>query len=156
MKLACDAMLGKLARWLRILGFDTILFDSKTPDAMVTKKSKGRILLTRDKRLARQPKAVYVLSHDIEGQLQEVFGALKLKSGFPRGTRCPLCNGKLTRTARPISIPERVRSCLFWRCQKCGHAYWRGSHWVKITRTAEQLHAKKGIPKCTATPIQQV
>ncbi len=117
-------MLGKLARWLRILGYDTELASrEKDSELMVRARTEGRILLTRDKSI----QGIH-LPDRLEDQL--VFLA---KLGLtippePRPRRCPVCNGEL----EPIQagLPEGVDHG--WKCRKCGKLYWEGSHWRRM------------------------
>ena len=138
MKLLCDHMLGSLARWLRLMGYDTA-YPEPGPDRDLIERARreGRILLTRDKELAaRVPGAVQVRSDELEVQIREVGGVLGLRLVDPL-SRCSLCNEVLI----PVPpgevkglVPEAVRSRHqeFWRCPSCMRVYWQGSHWDKM------------------------
>lgn len=119
MRFLCDAMLGKLARWLRILGYDCELAPDGASDNEVIRLAEGRILLTRDKALAKVPRSVLFADEDLESQLRVLFRKFRLRKRLTP-TRCPLCNSPLAETGDG------------WRCQKCNQRYWRGSHWEKI------------------------
>ncbi len=143
MKLLCDHMLGSLARWLRLMGYDTA-YPEPGPDRDLIDRARteGRILLTRDKELAaRVPGAVQIRSDELEVQIREVAGVLGLGLVNPL-SRCSLCNEVLV----PVPpqdvkglVPEAVRSRHqeFWRCPSCKRVYWQGSHWDKMV---ERLH----------------
>ncbi len=145
MKLLCDHMLGSLARWLRLMGYDTE-YPGPGPDRELIERARyeGRILLTRDKELsARVPGAVLVRSDDLEEQISEVAAVLRLRLVDPL-SRCSLCNAILVPV--PLDdvknlVPEGVRSRHheFWRCPSCKRVYWQGSHWDKMVERLNHL-----------------
>ena len=132
-----DCMLGKLAKWLRILGFD-VLYYAKAEDAELARIAArdGRILLTRDAKLAGRAKAVRTLlvrSETWEDQVGQVLDVFSLRSAAAPRTRCVVCNQALTplakERARNLVAPfvlERGRE--FSLCPGCGRVFWRGSH----------------------------
>lgn len=138
MKFICDVMLGKLGRWLRMFGYNTIIAVAKESDKELLQKASlsGRIILTRDKSVKRKGITYYVESKDLEGQLKDVISHFNLKINFPKNTRCPVCNGILEKTEKG---PEGIKSDVFWKCQDCGKYYWKGSHWDKILKTIERV-----------------
>ena len=130
-----DVMLGRLTRWLRILGYD-ILYFHKAPDDFliyVTLES-GRILMTRDRRLAAEPilapnKSFLVESTRLPQQLKEVLS----RSPYRGRPRCADCNGLLAEVDREKVkdlVPDYVylTSPHFWRCPSCGKVLWEGTH----------------------------
>jgi len=132
-----DAMLGRLARWLRFLGFDTLYYPDISDSRLIKiAREQDRLILTRDTRLVKI-KAVrdYLLinANDSFSQLIEVIKSLGLKEVKPPG-RCVKCNGQLREIADKTevkdSVPEFV--CLnfntFLRCDNCGKIYWEGTH----------------------------
>ncbi|MFQ6012724.1 MAG: Mut7-C RNAse domain-containing protein [Thermoplasmata archaeon] len=132
----CDHMLGTLARWLRLLGYDTA-YPGAREDAelLSTAEGEGRVLLTRDKDLAGRSGArgLYVASDDLDEQIRQVLTELRPRAKDPM-SRCAVCNGVLheaTREAARGAVPEGVwrRQEQFWRCTACGQYYWRGTHW---------------------------
>ncbi len=138
-KLLADAMLGKLARWLRLLGYDTVY--SQAEDALLARQARreGRVLLTSDRELARRRglRVVLVTSQELSAQLAEVIGAV---GPLPAGTppRCMQCNVPLrpasVAEARPHVPPYVARTQrVFQFCPHCGRFYWKGTHWRKIT-----------------------
>ncbi len=135
----CDAMLGSLARWLRLFGFDC-LFCLEEDTVLVRRAAReGRWLLTRDRELAsRGPRTLLVRSVTLEDQLVEVFRRLGLE---PRptlsGARCAACNGTLEAAARGDvegRVPPFVARTAprFRACTGCGRVYWPGSHADRI------------------------
>ncbi len=130
-----DAMLGKLARWLRILGYDTTYYPSLSDDEIeVRLREEGRVLITRDVRLhglvSRQGlRSILIRQDDLDGMLLELSTFL---ADITPGSRCPSCNGLLVEA----DCPERCHKHLqCWRCPSCGKLYWHGAHWKGIRRT---------------------
>ncbi len=144
----CDAMLGTLARWLRLLGYDAELVGPDARDAEVAARAaaEGRVLLTRDRELAAAgPRTVLVRAERLEDQLAEVIGRLGLDPRpEARGTRCAACNGEVTPVERETVaglVPPYVYGSAgsFRRCAGCGRVYWRGSHVPRIERRLERV-----------------
>jgi uncharacterized protein with PIN domain len=138
-KFLCDEMLGALARWLRIIGYDAA-YAKGGGDAEILAMAvcDGRVLLTRDEQLAERSggRAVLIRSCDLDEQLAQLRDELGVRyhSDSPR---CPLCGNILaieTREEASGHVPENsLRSCGgFFRCLGCGHRYWEGSHWKGI------------------------
>lgn len=150
MKFVADTMLGNLARWLRILGYDT-LYSSSFEDWKLLRiaEEEGRILLTRDESLFRRAKAkslsvVLITSDDVAEMLAYVAFKTGIELSFnPSRTRCPECNTMLMRIskAEALSLLENnvaTRYEEFWRCGKCGKIYWQGNHWRTISSILEK------------------
>ncbi len=150
LKFIVDAMLGDLARWLRMLGYDTI-YAGHMPDRRIIELARrdGRLIVTRDRGLAARARrdGVQVLVVDAE-ELPEKLAYLARRLGIslnidPDKSRCPLCNGVLRRVERSVvrgRVPPRVYEAydVFWMCTRCGQVYWRGSHWRSIERIVEE------------------
>jgi len=138
----CDHMLVKLARWLRMAGFDTIVPEEQDDAALWNiASSSGRVLLTRDKELSSRKgiKAVRIISDDIREQFKELGDLLRSFGQDDRVTRCPLCNSalvamELEQARRFSSIPPKVMEAqnVFYSCPGCRKVYWEGSHWARI------------------------
>lgn len=142
MQFLADAMLGKLARWLRIIGHDTTYDPSLDDGAMILKaKSEGRVLVTRDLELSRRAKREGVESVLIRSPLlaQELEEILPLLGIGRAGSRCPLCNTALSEADRAVQIKKVPGNALLWSCPSCGKTYWHGSHWKGIKTTLESL-----------------
>ncbi len=138
-----DVHLGTLARYLRLLGFDT-LYDNHSGDAELVRRSvaERRILLSRDVGLLKHKvltRAHYVRATDPACQLEEIVRALDLRRQIRPFTRCMRCNGRLRRMAVGSvagQVPSRVRAtqCRFARCGSCGRVYWPGTHFARLAR----------------------
>ena len=158
-KFLVDRMLGRLISWLRIFGYDTksALDFQPTPgeDTMLIglAKREGRILVSRDRALVERAKkagvdAVLVNSDDVRDQLRTLMEKYPLTAD-PNMTRCTVCNSLLREATE--ADRERLRCSdevpkelleghsALWVCGKCGKAYWQGSHWRNILKTAEEV-----------------
>ena len=137
-----DAMLGRLSRWLRLLGFDTLYYsDIKDSDLMKLAVQEGRCLLTRDTHflhIRNFRNFLMVHSDDPIEQVMEVLNSFNLNEFKPG--RCARCNGVLDPVARReevrYMVPEYVflHYGSFLRCGVCGSVYWEGTH-LKRFRT---------------------
>lgn len=126
----CDAMLGKLARWLRLLGFDAELAGDGEDDKAIAARAhvEGRVLVTRDAGISGD-NIVLLRGTDMAAQLRELAAATGISlPSAPSPAKCTLCNGELepTKEGLPAGISEG------WRCVDCRHLFWVGSHWRKI------------------------
>ena len=149
-----DAMLGTLAKWLRILGFDT-LFDPGWDDDHLVRlaRAEGRVLLTRDRELARRRglQVLLVESQHLEEQIRQVFGELHLKPDRAY-SRCPVCNEVLEPVDPEVArdqVPAYVARTqdAFKSCPACQRIYWRGSHWEQMEEQVTQLWLRENEDK---------
>jgi len=132
-----DVMLGRLARWLRLLGFDTLYYNDISDNRLLRiAKEQGRFILTRDTRLVKIKGIkdyLLIKANDSFSQLLEVIDTLKL-TRFNLLSRCVKCNGMLTRILDKNEIKDSVPEFvflhfnLFLRCSDCGKVYWEGTH----------------------------
>ena len=140
-----DHMLGSLARWLRMMGYDTIYDKTLDDDAIAAlARSEGRSVLTRDRELAKEPGAFFVEADDIDTQLSAVATKYGLKYNEER-IRCSTCNGELQDLPKEQaqgSVPEGAFAAndRFWKCAKCGKTYWKGTHWLGIMERLKRLN----------------
>jgi uncharacterized protein with PIN domain len=143
MKFAVDCMLGKLAKWLKILGFDTLFFPKIDDDDLLSLSLReGRILLTRDTDLlkrADKARAVFVQSEKWQEQLRQVLDTYQLRDQVRPFSRCLTCNTPLKslpkKRAQNLVSPfvfQRARS--FALCPDCNRVYWRGTHFRDMER----------------------
>jgi uncharacterized protein with PIN domain len=155
MQFLVDKTLGKLAKWLRILGFDTIYLEYPALPEIREQVAQGRIFLTRNRRLLPNvPGAVFISSDHVDAQLGQLYreGHIDFKEEL-WFSRCILCNVPLTNVSNEevdTLVPEYVRrtASLFARCPLCGKVYWPGSH---LNRMKERiglikLQAAKSLP----------
>lgn len=139
-------MLGRLARWLRLLGFDA-LYDPRWDDNELVRRARSeeRILLTRDVSLVqrRGVRTLLITSERLEPQLRQVVHAL----GLPESetfARCPICNALLERVPKSWAwgyVPPYTfcTQTEFRLCPDCNRFYWRGSHHVRMQRALTEL-----------------
>ncbi|MFA4967141.1 MAG: Mut7-C RNAse domain-containing protein [Candidatus Margulisiibacteriota bacterium] len=143
MKFIVDDMLGKLAKRLRLMGFDAS-YPKTSTDSFLTKKSKeeDRILITRDTELTKVQgvNAVLIHSTKLDEQLKELAAALKLKINPEKLVpRCTICNRELKKIEKEKikdKIPSLVRKLFheFTYCSKCKKIYWKGSHFERMLK----------------------
>jgi hypothetical protein len=147
-RFVCDAHLGKLARRLRLLGFDT-LFGNDPGDAELVRiaNAERRVLLTRDRALLRRRDATHALfvpQAPVARQLQLLIEGLHLERLAAPFTRCTCCNGELV-PVEPSEVAGRVpprvlgQQRRFWRCRGCGRIYWEGSHYRRMHALVDDL-----------------
>lgn len=133
-RFAADRMLGRLARWLRLLGADVI--DDPTIDGsklLARARREGRVTLTRDKRLRTAPDVVCLGSNDFREQIGEVMRRCPFDSSDHAFTRCSRCNTVLSvvpKQAIGAQVPPFVYASheRFARCGGCGRIYWDETH----------------------------
>ena len=145
-----DAQLGKLARHLRMAGFD-VLYDPRADDAEIVRRANAsrRTILTRDKGLLRRrdvERGYFVRCDAADAQLGEVLGALQLEGAMRPFTRCRECNEvlqEMPREALPSDVPPAVRTLYdaFKRCARCGRIYWAGSHYARMSGLIERARS---------------
>jgi uncharacterized protein with PIN domain len=146
-----DAMLGRLARWLRLLGFDCA-WEPEIEDEVLVRRalSEGRIVLTRDRALSEEWRISGI--HRIEAeklrdQLAEVLRGFALAPEIRLLSRCSRCNVRLAPAARE-AVAERVPLRIlehhdaFSACPHCGRVYWQGTHTARIERVVDDLLAQ--------------
>ncbi len=146
-----DVHLGKLARYLRLLGFDT-LYRNDYEDAELARlaSEQHRILLTRDRDLLKRAVVThgcYVRAIDPRRQVEEVLDRLDLYRAIRPVLRCPRCNGLLAGVPKQRvweRLPLHTRHCVevFWECGECQQVYWEGSHMPRIRQFIQELRAR--------------
>jgi uncharacterized protein with PIN domain len=145
-RLYLDAMLGSLARLLRMCGYDAAYALDRGTEADCALRraahAEGRLLLTRDRDLAgRAGDALLLESKAVDDQLGELRGAgvaLSLDEPAP----CAVCNAALERVPESGSAPEYAPDPAarpVWRCPDCGQHFWRGSHWADVRERLAEL-----------------
>ncbi|NOR51920.1 MAG: twitching motility protein PilT [Gammaproteobacteria bacterium] len=151
-KFVLDGHLAKLARYLRMAGFDT-LHDNDYSDSDIAKisVSEKRIVLTRDRGLLKQriiTHGRYVRNIDPHKQLKEIVAWLNLSRSMKPFTRCTHCNGLLQEVDKS-DVEDQLEPDTgkyyqqFWRCDECGHIYWKGSHYQKMKLMISELEEQE-------------
>lgn len=143
-----DVMLGKLARWLRILGYDTAWEEEIDDEQLVTRaRREGRMVLTRDRRLPKEwrvDNVVLITSDEPLEQLRQVVETLDLDWREGLFSRCSVCNTPLVRAGEESveqAVPEAVREEKeeFAWCPTCRRVYWSGGHVERMLRRLEEV-----------------
>jgi uncharacterized protein with PIN domain len=147
-RFVADTHLGKLARHLRMAGFDTLYGTDWDDDRIVaTSLGERRTILTRDRGMLRRrevERGYCVRAVESEAQLGEVVAALQLEGLIAPFTRCRECNTPLEDVPREAvldRLPPRVRELYdrFKRCPTCRRVYWEGSHFRRMEGVLERL-----------------
>ena len=148
-----DAMLGRLARWLRTLGYDTayekVIADESLVARVVTEQ---RWLLTRDRYLAQRQvlrgRHTLIVSDQLQDQLRQLRSELHLDLDLSDKTasRCAACNTILIvipHEEAALTVPAYVASShsQFVQCSSCGQIYWPGTHWTHMLAHLQELRA---------------
>lgn len=152
-RFSVDANLGRLARYLRLLGFDT-RYDPGMPDAELAtgSQSEGRVLLTRDVGLLKRrtiTHGYYVRASDPKVQVVEVLTRFELARATRPFSRCTLCNGDLVPVDKK-DVADRVpagslrRFEDFRSCSGCGRVYWEGSHMERASDFIDEVLRASG------------
>jgi len=155
-KFAADVMLGRLAKWLRIAGFDVLYSNRYTDDELIALSGReDRVLLSRDTRLLVRKavrRFIYLESGRIQDQIRQIFNATHTTSLPNLLTRCLACNEVLRELPR-----EEARGCVppfvfetqrnFKRCPRCRKIYWAGTHRQSVMHRLDALLQKQGAEK---------
>jgi uncharacterized protein with PIN domain len=147
-----DSNVGKLARWLRIMGYDTLFFNHiEDSDLVKIALKEKRVVLTRDthiqeRRVAAsgQIRVILTRSDDPKHQLRQVIDELELDWHLGQFTRCLECNQSLVpRTREEVKelVPPYVfrTQTQYMQCPSCLRVYWRGTHWQKMKEELERI-----------------
>lgn len=148
MKFIADSMLGRLAKWLRILGYDTLYY-TDIDDSLLLRiaREDGRVILTRDTRLIKVKGLkdfIFIYDDNPADQLRQLFKAGVIQGEANLLSRCVHCNSIL------YSIPSNkaegtIPDFALWKeevvrqCPACGRIYWKGSHSVKIKERLKEV-----------------
>ncbi len=131
--------MGRLARWTRALGFDTERADEPDPARLIARaRREGRVLISRNRRLAGRPEAIVLAAERLDAQLAELRAGPLGRAPRAPGTRCLECNGLLAALAREAArprVPPYVFATqgAFHECRGCGRVFWRGTHWEGLS-----------------------
>jgi uncharacterized protein with PIN domain len=152
LKFIVDQNVGRLVKWLRIMGYDTIFFNGSNDSRMIaTALAEGRVILTRDTQIMRRRvvtkgllKAILIQSDDPEQQMLQVIETLNLDCNFRPFALCLECNEYLVERSKE-EVKNRVPPYVFktreqyMECPSCRRIYWRGTHWQAMTKRLEHF-----------------
>jgi len=147
-----DSNVGKLAKWLRMMGYDALFFEGSNDSQMIaTALAENRVILTRDTQIMRRRvitngrlRAILIQSDEPERQMHQVMDTLKLDCQFQPFSICLECNQPLVERS-PEQVKDLVPPYVFqtqsqyMECPVCHRIYWRGTHWQAMTRKLERL-----------------
>ena len=155
-KFIVDNNVGKLAKWLRIMGYDALLFTEEDDGKMVkVALAQNRVILTKDTQIMRRRlvtsgrlRAILVEDSDAKAQLQQIVEALKLDFQFRPFSICLECNQSLVERSKDEVrdlVPPYVFNAQsqYMECPSCHRIYWRGTHWQAMSRELEKLAVGK-------------
>ena len=150
LKFIADANVGKLARWLRIMGHDTAFFTGIADSKLVQiALNEDRVILTRDTQIMerklivnRKIKAVLIRGDLLPGQIRQVLSELGIVNSLNAFSRCIECNTILTPKSRekvkalvPIYVFQTQNN--YMQCSECERVYWKGTHWQEMNKKME-------------------
>jgi uncharacterized protein with PIN domain len=149
-----DSNAGKLARWLRMMGYDTLFFNDIEDGRLVDMAMKeGRVVVTRDTQIAKRRVAtngslrvILTRDDDPRRQLLQVMKELSLDCRQTQFTRCLECNRRLKpRSKEEVKdlVPPYVFStqAQYMQCPSCNRVYWQGTHWQRMKNDLEEITA---------------
>ena len=152
LKFIVDNNVGKLAKWLRIMGYDTLFFNGSDDSGMIAiALAEDRVVLTRDTQIMKRRvvtsgrlKAILIQSDKPELQMQQVIDTLNLDCQFKPFTLCLECNQPLVeRNKQQVRdlVPPYVfqTQSQYMECPACHRIYWRGTHWQAMTKKLKKF-----------------
>ena len=147
-----DINVGKLAKWLRMIGYDTLLFDHRDDKRLIhIAMTENRIILTRDTQMMKRRvitigelKAILILSDNPGEQIHQVIKELGLNRSFNSFSLCLECNQLLVKISKE-DVKDRVPPYVYRtqlqyvECPNCHRTYWQGTHWQAMIKKLEGL-----------------
>jgi len=156
-KFIADNNVGKLARWLRLIGYDTLLFKQKDDGQMIKiALSESRVILTKDTQFMKRRlvtngklKTIHIKQDDPKLQVQEVVKTLNLNYHFKPFSLCLECNRALiARDKEEVKnlVPAQVveTQTQYTECPACHRIYWPGTHWQAMVKKLQDLQGGGG------------
>ena len=144
--------LGRLCKWLRIMGFDTSYFpEAERRELIIKSLREDRIILSRDSKMSVYSgiRMVHIKSDFVEDQVKQVVAELEIKPDRDRFfTICVICNMPLKKV-RKSDIKDKVPSYVyktqenFVKCDICNRIYWQGTHWTNVGEFVDKLGLSK-------------
>jgi uncharacterized protein with PIN domain len=147
-----DCNVGKLVKWLRLMGYDTVFFNGTNDSHLVaTALAEGRVILSRDTQIMKrrvittgQLKAILIQNDEPELQMRQVISDLSLNPQFRPFTLCLECNQPLVERDKgevKELVPPYVyqTQSQFMQCPACHRIYWRGTHWQAMSKRLKQF-----------------
>ena len=152
LKFIVDNNVGKLAKWLRMIGYDAAFFDGSDDAYLVARAlAEDRVILTRDTQIMKRGiitsgrlKAILINSDKPEPQIQQVIDTLNLDCQSRPFTLCLECNQPLVERSKD-EVKDRVSPYVFqtqsqyMECPACHRIYWRGTHWQAMTKKLKKF-----------------
>lgn len=157
-KFILDVHLGKLARWLRMLGFDALYRnDYDDPEIVAIARREARTILTRDLGIMKRRAVIHgyhVQSTTPQEQLQEVMARYALRDQIRPFHRCIVCNGLLQEVKKAAVIDQLEPKTIeyyheFFQCEACCKVYWRGSHFERMATFIDALLSDSAVADST-------
>ena len=154
MRFIADGMLGKLTRWLRMLGYDVDYYRAAVDNQLLQMaKAEKRILLTRDQKLYERAvskglEAVLINATDDVGKLASIVNLFNINLKIDlTNSRCPKCNARIRSVSKESVIEQLPKYTAvyyndFWKCLSCGQIYWQGAHWTRINKTLDDVRGR--------------
>ncbi|RMG71047.1 MAG: hypothetical protein D6710_06520 [Nitrospirae bacterium] len=145
-RFVADCMLGRLARWMRYLGYDVLYFrDIEDRELVRIARAENRVLLTRDRGITRRFSLEhYLVKHeDIDSQIREILEVFPPEES--QRSRCLLCNEVLLEVSNREDLMGRVPEYIlnhhrqFQQCPSCGRVYWEGTHYKRMEERLSQI-----------------
>jgi uncharacterized protein with PIN domain len=156
-KFIADNNVGKLARWLRLIGYDTLLFKQKNDGQMIKRAlSEDRVILTKDTQFMKRRlvtngtlKTIHIKQDDPKLQAQELVKTLNLNYHLKPFSLCLECNQILiARSKEEVQnlVPARVfeTQTQYTQCPACHRIYWPGTHWQAMVKKLQNLQGRGG------------
>ena len=151
-KFIVDINVGKLAKWLRMMGYDTLLFDGDDDWRMIIiALEEGRVVITKDTQIVRRGvitsgrlKAILITSDKSEQQIRQVVETLNLDYQYRPFTLCLECNQPLIERSKE-EVEDKVPHYVFEtqnqfvECPACHRIFWKGTHWKAMTEKLQGL-----------------